>query len=275
MIGALIIVFREVLEAALVIGVVAAAVQGLPHRARRVSYGVALGVAGASLVAAALGVISEFEDGRGQELLQASVLLLAGLMLIWHNLYMARHGREVTAKLKTIGSEVLSGAAPVTMIVGVTAIAVMREGSEVALFLYALAAGGTTKLGLLLGGVLGLACGVVVGYLIFLGLSRISVRRLFQVSGWIVLFIAAGMIASAAMYLVNIGYLPPLVEHVWNTQGLLSGASLLGRSLNALAGYTPSPSLMQVLVWLATFFGIGGWMLAREGRSRPRAVVAA
>jgi high-affinity iron transporter len=258
MLGALIIVFREVLEAALVIGVVAAAVQGLAHRGRRIASGVALGIAGSALVAAGLGVISQFQDGRGQELLQAAVLLIAGCMLIWHNLYMAEHGREVTAHLKTLGSEVMSGAAPVTMIVGVTAIAVVREGSEIVLFLYALAAGGAGKLGLLFGGLVGLACGVAVGYVLFLGLSRISVRRLFQVSGWIMLFIAAGMIGNAVMYLVQVDYLPALVSPLWDSSRLLSGSSIAGRTLSALAGYTPTPSLTQVAVWLATFVGVGG-----------------
>lgn len=267
-IGALVIVFRDAIEAALVIGIVAAAVQGLPHRGRHIACGTALGLAGSALVAAGLGVLSGLGDGRGQELFQAIVLCLAGLMLVWHNLYMAAHGREVAHRLRTLGDEVMQGAAPVTMVIGVTAIAVMREGSEVALFLYALAASGSSHVSLLVGGLLGLALGVALGYVLFLGLSHISVRRLFQVSGWLMLFIAAGMMGHAVMYLVNVGYLPGLVDHVWDSSFLLSGGSILGKSLAALAGYTPSPSLTQVLVWLAVFLGVGSWMLAKEGATR-------
>lgn len=266
MIGAFIIVFREVVEAALVIGVVAAAVQGLHHRGRHIGLGILLGVAGSLAVAAGLGVISRLEGGRGQELFQAAILFAAGLMLIWHNLYMAEHGRELTQKLRTVGHDVMNGAAPVTMIVGVTAIAVVREGSEVALFLYALAAGGSKPVSLVGGGVLGLLAGAAVGYVLFLGLSRISVRRLFQMSGWIMLFIAAGMIGHAAMFLVSVGYLPALIEPVWDSSFLLSNSSLVGRSLSALAGYTSAPSLMQVLCWLATFLIVGTWMRAKELR---------
>ncbi|MGH8127242.1 MAG: FTR1 family protein, partial [Gammaproteobacteria bacterium] len=142
MIGALVIVFREILEAALVVGVVAAAVKGMPHRGRWVSVGVALGVAGAALVAAGLGIIARFANGNGQEIFEAGVLFAAGLMLAWHNVYMAHHGRELTQKLKTMGAAVLSGRASLVMLVGVTAIAVMREGSEIALFLYGIAASG-------------------------------------------------------------------------------------------------------------------------------------
>ncbi len=268
MLGALVIVFRDAIEAALVIGVVAAAVQGLRHRGRLIAYGVLLGLAGSAVVAAGLGVLSRFGDGRGQELFQAVVLGTAGLMLIWHNLYMAEHGREVTQKLKALGGDILQGAAPVTMVVGVTAIAVMREGSEVVLFLYVLVAGGSSGRSLFAGGLMGLALGVALGYVLFLGLSHISVRRLFQVSGWIMLFIAAGMIGHATMYLVDVGYLPGLVDHLWDSSFLLPGGSILGKSLATLAGYTPSPSLTQVLVWLVVFLGIGGWMLAKEGAAR-------
>ncbi|MDN5864243.1 MAG: FTR1 family protein [Gammaproteobacteria bacterium] len=266
MIGALIIVFREVLEAALVVGVVAAAVKGLPHRGRHVLTGIAIGIGGAILVAAGLGVISHFAAGHGQEIFQAAVLIAAGLMLAWHNIYMAKHGRELTRKLKTLGSEVVAGSASITMLIGVTAIAVMREGSEVALFLYALVAGGTSQASLLGGSLLGLAGGVVVGFVLFAGLSRIPIKRLFQVSGVIILFIAAGMLAHGVQYLVQIGYLPALIPHVWDSSFLISGRSYVGISLGALAGYTPSPSLMQVLVWMASFIAIAGLMFTKSGR---------
>jgi high-affinity iron transporter len=135
MISSFVIVFREILEAALVIGVVAAAVKGLAHRGRWVSVGVGLGIAGAALIAAGIGIIARFAHGNGQEIFEAGVLFAAGLMLAWHNIYMAHHGRELTQKLRTMGTAVLAGSASLVMLIGVTALAVMREGSEIALFL--------------------------------------------------------------------------------------------------------------------------------------------
>lgn len=266
MIGSLVIVFREVLEAALVVGVVAAAVKGLPRRGRLVSAGIALGISGAAIIAAGLGVISRLAHGNGQEVFEASVLFAAGVMLAWHNVYMAKHGREMTQRLKTLGGDVVAGRASATMLVGVTAIAVMREGSEVALFLYALAAGGAADMSLLGGSLIGLACGVAVGFVLFAGLSRIPIKRLFQVSGWIILFIAAGMVARGAQFLIQANFLPPLINRVWDSSTLLSGSSIAGRSLEALAGYTPSPSLMQILFWTGSFTLISGLMLVKSGR---------
>lgn len=266
MIGALVIVFREVLEAALVIGVVAAAVEGLPGRGRLVATGVGLGAVGAAIVASGIGAISGFAHGTGQELFGAGVLCTAGLMLAWHNVWMAEHGREMTARLKTLGADVVAGQASVAMLLAVTALAVMREGSEVALFLYGIAASGVKNIQLLTGSVLGLVCGVATGFVLFAGLSRIPLKRLFQVSGAIILFIASGMLARGVQFLVQAGYVPPLIPSVWDSSRVLSGSGILGRSLGALIGYTPVPSLMQVLVWIASFTAIAALMLVKSGQ---------
>jgi high-affinity iron transporter len=270
MIGALIIVFREVLEAALVIGVVAAAVDELPRRGRLVAAGVSLGVFGAALVASGIDVISGFAQGTGQELFGASVSFGVGVMLAWHNVWMAEHGRQITARLKTLGADVMAGRASVAMLLIVTALAVMREGSEVALFLYGIAASGVKGMQLLTGSLLGLACGVAAGFALFAGLSRIPLKQLFQVSGAIILLIASGMIGRGVAFLVQAGYVPALIPRVWDSSNILSGDGILGRSLDALVGYTPAPSLMQVLAWAASFAVISGLMVAKSDRFAPK-----
>jgi high-affinity iron transporter len=275
MIGALIIVFREVLEAALVIGIVAAAVEGLPHRGRLVAVGVGLGIFGAALVASGIDVISGFAQGTGQELFGASVSFGAGIMLAWHNVWMAEHGRQITARLKTLGADVMAGRASVAMLLIVTALAVMREGSEVALFLYGVAASGVKSAQLLTGSLLGLACGGAAGFVLFAGLSRIPIKQLFQVSGAIILLIASGLIGRGVAFLVQAGYVPALIPRVWDSSNILSGEGVIGRSLDALVGYTPAPSLMQVLAWVVSFTVIGGLMVAKSDRFAPKHARAA
>ncbi|MDE2075320.1 MAG: FTR1 family protein, partial [Alphaproteobacteria bacterium] len=160
--------------------------------------------------------------------------------------------------------------ASVAMLLAVTALAVMREGSEIAMFLYGIAVSGVRTMPLLIGSLLGLAAGAAVGLVLFAGLSRVPLQRLFQVSGAIILFIASGMLARGIAFLVQAGYLPALVPQVWDSSALLSGGSLVGRSLSALVGYTPAPSLMQVLAWLFSFAAIGTLMLARSERFAAR-----
>ena len=99
MLGALVIVFREVLEAGLIIGIVLAATRGAPGRGRWVAAGVLAGVVGAGIIALFAGAIADAFEGSGQELLNAAVLGAAVLMLMWHNAWMARHGRELAAEM--------------------------------------------------------------------------------------------------------------------------------------------------------------------------------
>ncbi len=103
MLSALLIVFREVIEAGLIVGIVLAATQGVPRRGLAVSMGVLAGVLGACLVAAFAGELASLFQGSGQELFNASILLLAVMMLTWHNVWMASHGREMARELKAAG----------------------------------------------------------------------------------------------------------------------------------------------------------------------------
>src|SRR5258707_8995540 len=149
MLGALIIVFREVIEAGLIVGIVLAVTKGLAGSRLAIAMGVAAGGGGALLVAAFAGAIGEALAGRGQEIFNATILLIAVVMLTWHSVWMASHGRELAADVKRVGEAVRSGSQSIFALGVVCAVAVMREGSEVALFMYGLlVAGGSTKAGL-------------------------------------------------------------------------------------------------------------------------------
>jgi high-affinity iron transporter len=274
MLGAAIIVFREVLEAALIVSIVLAASAGAPRRGFWVSCGLAAGVVGAALVALFAAEIAAAASGIGQELMNASILLLAVGMLGWHNIWMSRHGRELATTARAVGDAVISGARPLYVLAVVVGLAVLREGSETVLFLYGVGATGGLGAGALIaGGVLGLAGGVVTGAALYLGLLRIPMRRLFTVTSWMVLLLAAGMAGQAAGYLVQADLLPPLGDAVWDTSAVLSENSVLGKALHTLIGYVSRPDGIQILFYLAALCGI--WLLTRavgKPPSRPPAV---
>jgi high-affinity iron transporter len=262
MLGAAIIVFREVLEAALIVGIVLAASVGASRRGFWVACGLAAGVVGAGLVALFAAEIAAAASGIGQELLNASILLLAVGMLGWHNIWMSRHGRELAATARAVGAAVISGTRPLYVLAVVVGLAVLREGSETVLFLYGIAAGGGLSAGsLVAGGVLGLAGGVATGAALYLGLLRIPTGRLFTVTSWMVLLLAAGMAAQAAGYLVQADLLPPLGDAVWDTSAVLTEDSVLGKALHTLIGYVSRPDGIQILFYLAVLSGI--WLLTR------------
>src|SRR5690242_15058345 len=128
MLSSLIIVFREVIEAGLIVGIVLAATKGVFRRGLWVALGVAAGVVGACLVALFAGEISNLFEGSGQELFNASILLLAVMMLTWHNVWMASHGREIAREMKAMGAAVSTGQRTLTALAVVVGVAVLREG---------------------------------------------------------------------------------------------------------------------------------------------------
>jgi high-affinity iron transporter len=256
-----IIVFREVLEAALIVGIVMAASRGAVGRGLWVSGGIAAGVLGACAVAAFAATIAAAAEGMGQELFDAGILLAAVGMLGWHNIWMTRHGRELAGSAAKLGSEVRSGARPLWALGIVVALAVLREGSEIVLFLYGIAlAGQGGPLAMVIGGAIGLALGVAAGTAIYWGLVSIPMRLLFRVTSWLVLLLAAGLASQGAAFLMQADLLPPLGSNLWDTSFLLSDQSLAGRILHTLVGYTAQPAGIQLVFYLATLAIIGGLM---------------
>jgi len=256
MLGSTVIVFREVLEAALVIGIVLAATRGLAGSRAWVTGGVLAGALLSLLVAGGAGSIAAAFEGVGQEVLNATILGLAVLMLAWHSVWMQKHGAEIARDMKSVGRDVSSGARPLRMLAFVVGLAVLREGSEVVLFLHGIAAGGADSRALLAGSMLGLAAGVAAGALMYFGLLRIPTHRLFAVTGWMIILLAAGMAGQSAAFLVQAGLLPAIVDPLWNSSSWLPESGALGQLLQVLVGYDDRPSAMKVMAFLATLAAI-------------------
>ena len=267
MLGALIIVFREVIEAGLIVGIVMAATRGVVGRGRWVGIGIAGGVGGAGIVAVFAGGISQAFEGAGQELFNASILGVAVVMLMWHNAWMARHGREIADNMRDVGTAVSQGARPLTALAIVVGLAVLREGSEVVLFLYGIMASGTSGAALLVGGVLGIAAGAAFTALTYFGLLAIPSRYIFSVTSWLIALLAAGMASQSVQFLNNAGVVVAFDNTVWDTSWLLSEGSLIGKMLHALIGYTERPSELQLIVYIATLFAM--FLLMRLARPSP------
>lgn len=272
MLGTIVIVFREVLEASLVITILLAATRGLLGRSQWIGGGAAIGILGALVVAFFAGNIAEAFAGIGQELFNAGVLFIAVLMLAWHNIWMSSHAREMVANLKQVGSNVTSGKLPFYILSIVAGVAVLREGSEVVLFLYGMAVSGSDSAQMTLGGILGLAGGVATGTLLYFGLLGIPTSLLFRVTGWLILLLAAGMAATAAGFLSQAGILPSY-QPLWNTSEFLSEHSLVGQILHVLIGYQASPTVIQLGFYLATLVLIGAGMYMM-GKQKNKTVTA-
>ena len=269
MIAAAIIVLREVFEAALIVGIVLAATRGVPRRGAWIAGGIALGIVGAVVVAGFAERIASALEGMGQEVFNAGVMLTATVMLGWHNVWMKSHGAALAGEMKSVGHDISSGTAPLSMLLAVVGLAVLREGSEVVLFLYGIAAGGTDASQMLIGSLLGLAGGVAIGAALYFGLLQIPTRRLFSVTSWLLLLLAAGMAAQAAGLLVQAGKLPALAEPLWDSSSWLPEHGLAGQVLHTLLGYSDRPSGMQLVFFLVVSIGLA--FIMNRSRRRARA----
>ena len=267
-----IIVFREVLEAALIIGIIAAATRTVPNSKRWLAAGVLSGLAGAGIVATFTDVIGSLASGIGQEIFNAIVLGIAVLMLAWHNIWMSSHGAALAADAKSVGKSIADGKRECSILLVIVGLAVLREGSETVLFLYGIAAsneGGQSSM--LLGGMLGMLAGIGLGYTVYAGLLRVPMRWFFSATGILVLLLAAGMASQAANFLIQADLLPSLASPLWDTSAVLPQNSLPGMLLHSLIGYDARPAGMQIVFYLSALLAIStGMKLA----NRPRKPVA-
>jgi high-affinity iron transporter len=273
--AALIIVFREVFEAGLIVGIVLAVTRSVPRRNRWIGGGVLAGAAAACLVAAFAGVLSQLFEGMGQELFNAAILAIAVIMLTWHNVWMARHGKEIAGEMRAIGQAVAEGSKSLLALAVVVAVAVLREGSEVALFLYGVAASdGGSAASLTIGGLMGLALGVAVCLLTYFGLMRIPPRALFATTTVLITLLAAGMAAQAVAFLQRANWLTPLDTVMWDSGWLLSESSIVGRALHTLVGYADQPTGMQIVIYLAVIL-VTVMLMRLVGSGRRQHAIAA
>ncbi|PSJ65634.1 FTR1 family iron permease [Kumtagia ephedrae] len=273
MLSTFVIVFRETLEAALIVAIVLAASKGIAARGGWVTAGVAAGLAGAGLVALFADGLANLFEGNGTEIFNAVVLLLAVAMLAWHQICMSGHARELVDTSRTVGRAVKEGAKPLSALAAICAVAVLREGSETVLFLYGLAVDGEmTVASMLQGGLLGVAAAAIVGALFYAGLLSVPLKHIFRVTGIIIVLLAAGLAAQAAAFLVQAGWLPALGYDIWNTSKILPQTDALGFLLHILVGYVARPEGIQIVFYLATVAAIVGASVAvRRAGERPRA----
>jgi len=252
MLGTAIIIFRETLEAALIVGLVLAATRGVGKRLRWISAGIGGGILGAVLLALVADQVGSMAHGMGQEVLNASILFAAVLMLSWHLLWMKNHSIEMTNKLRQVGNAVSIGDKEPVVLAVIIGLAILREGSESVLFLYGLAAAGSNVGEMFSGTALGLLAGIAAGAVLYLGIARIPTGKLFQVSGWLILLLTAGLASQAVAFLVQADILPAMGYAIWDSSSLLSESSAVGRVLHILMGYVDKPMGIQILAYFLT-----------------------
>jgi high-affinity iron transporter len=263
MLNALIVVWRESLEAMLVIGVLLAWIARQPEQAR-LKRGLWLGVGGGCALAVALGFATFAAQsqlqGEALEIFQLGMVLFAAGLIVQMVIWMHRHGRSMKRELEDRAGRT-AGALGIGAI---TALAVAREGAETVVFLYGLGMEtGGAQLPVMLGAVLaGLAGAALTAWLVARGARFLSYRTLFRVSEVLLLLIASALLASGIDRMIGMDWLPPLLDPVWDTSALLDDARGGGRLLADFLGYRARPTA-TLLIAYAAFWAFTLWRMGR------------
>lgn len=265
MISAFLITLREGLEMSLIVGILLAYLARTGHR--REFPAVWAGVAFAALVSLAAGGIifataGEF-TGRGEQLFEATAFFTAVAVLTYMIFWMRREAVTIRASLQARMSEALRVGSRAALVV-LAWVSVGREGVETALFFFATVRA-SSPFAAGLGGTLGLGTAVLVGWLLYRGTYRLDLRMFFNITSALLLFVGAGLLTRGIGELHEAGLVPALVEHVWNSNRLVSQTSTMGNLLEAMFGYTSTPSLLQVIAY-AVYLAAVGWSYLRPVR---------
>ncbi|MFC5474196.1 FTR1 family iron permease [Paraherbaspirillum soli] len=272
----LFIVWRESVEALLVVGILHAWLKNGGEAARRgLPYlwgGVGVGVLAAIGLGGALLGFSELLSGNAQDYFQIVMVLLAAVLIVQMVFWMRKHGRTLKREMETSLNSNLQSA-NWWGVFALAALAIAREGSETVIFLYGLGLGqqdgsmGSMTLVV----AIGFALAFLTFYLLQLGGKFFSWRRFFQVTEIILLFLAAGLLLTGIERLMSLDIVPTLVDPIWDSSRLLDDTTSFGNLVSVLTGYRAQPALMSLLVYA------GYWtcVLLFLKRAKPQAKPAA
>ena len=274
----LFIVWRESVEALLVVGILYTWLRATPEGKRGLPYlwgGVAAGLALAVALALVLLGVSSWLSDEGQEWFQAIMSLAACALVVQMVVWMKKHGRTLKGELESGARASVANDNWWGLLV-LVAIAVAREGSETVVFLYGTVSageGGSDMLMLAVAGIAGFAVALLTFWLLQLGGKLITWRRFFFVTEILLLLLAGSLLVGGLDHLISLDVLPTLVDPVWDSSWLLSDSTGVGKVLADFAGYRALPALTSVLLWVAYWIIV--WALLRRAGGRPAPVAAA
>lgn len=247
-----IIIFREILEIALILSILFGATKGVKNRSLWINGGLILGLIGSVIFATLTDQISDAFEGQGQEIFSAGILFLASLMIGYTVIWMKNHSKALAQSLKSLGKKVVDGEKELYVLLVIVALSVLREGAEIVLFTYSYYMAGLEIKKLISGVSLGLTCGLIVGFGFYFGLLKTSGKYFFSITTTILAFLCAGLMAQSLSYLANAGLIGEIKSQMWDSSFLIADDSVAGTILNILTGYVAKPSALQLIGYIGT-----------------------
>jgi high-affinity iron transporter len=272
--GAALLTTREGLEASLIVGIVLAYLAKTDNRQyfKTIWVGTAAAVAVSVVTGAALFFTVGALEGRSEQIFEGVAMLSAVAVLTWMIFWMRKQAVNIKRELEArIEGAIAAGSA--VGLASVVFFAVLREGWETALFLFAISES-SSPLVTTIGAVVGLVIAISLGVALYLGSRRLNLRQFFTVTGTLLIVFAAGLLAHGIHEFQEAGLLPVTIEHVWDTNGVVNEDSTTGEFLTTLIGYNGNPSLLEVVAWAAYLGAALAFFLGPLVSWRRRAVPA-
>lgn len=269
MLPTFVIGLREGLEAALIVGIIAAFLgqQGRKDALRQAWIGTAAAVAICVGIAVALQVISSDLPQRQQEGLETVVGVLAVCMVTYMILFMRRHSRGLKRDLEGAAASALASGSS-RALVAMAFLAVLREGVETAVFLLATFHSSGDATASWLGAVLGIVTAVAAGYGIYRGGVRLNLARFFRITGLVLVVVAAGLVMTALRTAHEAGWLSAGQVQAFDLSWLVRPGTPLSSLLTGVLGIQPDPTWIEVFAWLAFAVPMAA-LMAWPQRRRP------
>lgn len=245
-----IVVFREILEISLILGILTAATKEIPGRSKWILSGLGLGIVASLLLAFSTDKISESLNGMGQEFFNGLILISAATMIGWTVLWMQKHARSISGELKRLGNSVREGKKPLYILLVVVFLSVLRESAEVVLFTYSYYIAKTAISEIIAGLIIGIISGSMVGLALYLGILKAFGKYFFMVTTWLLIFLSAGIFAQGIGFWINAQIVPTLGEFDFSM--ILSEENFVGKILHIFFGYIDKPAGAQLIAYFST-----------------------
>jgi high-affinity iron transporter len=251
MIPTFVITLREGVEAALIVGIIAAFLvkEGRRDALRQMWIGVGIAIALCIGVAIALEIIGQELPQREQEGLETVVGLIAVMAVTYMIVWMRRNARGIKATLEGEAASALAAGSTMALI-AMAFLAVLREGLETAVFLLAAFQNATDTTAAGSGAVLGLLAAAAIGLGLYRGGVRINLSRFFRITGVVLVFVAAGLLASAAHTAHEAGWINGLQAQAIDLSWLVQPGTISGSLLTGMLGLQPAPTVIEASLYL-------------------------
>ncbi len=255
-----IVVFREILEVALILGILSAATKEISGRSKWILSGLGLGIIASIILAFFTDNISNGLDGMGQEFFNGLILLAAAFMISWTIIWMQKHARSISGELKRLSSSIREGKKPLYVLLIVVFLSTLREGTEIVLFTYSYYISQTPIYDIILGLAVGALFGIAVGFTLYLGILKAFGKYFFIATTWLLVFLAAGIAAQGIGFWINADLVPSLGNPIFDISEILPQSSIFGKFLHMFFGYLDRPAGAQLIIYLTNLILLIYWL---------------